>query len=213
MIGRDKIPMPTNDSEFQDVYKRLGRPEDATGYELNLPETPEGYQVNESLMNGFKEQALKAGLNPTQASDLFNWYMGESIGSMSADQAENHKSFEEAEAQLKTDWGGAYDKNLVIANRAVKEFGGEELQKHLQEINLDNDPILLKAFNHAGKMIMEDGQLDGNGLPVGESPAELDAKIGEIMSNPAYTNANDPTHKGLVAQVQALMEKKFTTHN
>lgn len=208
MIGRDKIPMPTNESEFQEVYKRLGRPDDATGYELSVPEAPDGYNVNEELMGGFKDQAFKLGLNTDQANKLFGWYMNESIQGMMAQQAEAKQSFEEGEAQLKTDWGGAFDKNLVIANRAVKEFGGEELQTRLQELGVDNDPVLLKAFNNIGKQVLEDGKLDGDGLPVGKSPAEIDAEIGAIMANPAYLNAQDPAHKGLVAQVQKLMAQK-----
>jgi len=34
MIGREKIPMPKSDEEWQDVYNRLGRPESAEGYGL-----------------------------------------------------------------------------------------------------------------------------------------------------------------------------------
>ena len=74
MVGAEKIPIPgkwATDEDWDQVYGKLGRPDDATGYQLDFGEA----EINEEFVNGFSDVAHKAGLSDRQAKALAGWYM------------------------------------------------------------------------------------------------------------------------------------------
>ena len=72
MIGKDKIALPGQHSspeEWNEVYTRLGRPEDPDGYQLELPD-----DSSEELVGWYKKAAHDLGLNNIQAQKLAESY-------------------------------------------------------------------------------------------------------------------------------------------
>src|SRR5216684_1515358 len=65
-------------AEWDAFYSKVGRPEKADGYKIELPKF-EGvdYKVPDETVKGFLAEAHKAGLTGKQAQTLMNWWGGE----------------------------------------------------------------------------------------------------------------------------------------
>ena len=69
MVGAEKIAVPgkwATDDDWDQVWNKLGRPEDATGYELDLGE---GAEPDAEFIDSFRQAAHGAGLREV-SSDL-----------------------------------------------------------------------------------------------------------------------------------------------
>lgn len=209
LIGRDKIPMPKSEDEWTETYNRLGRPDSLDDYEIV---TPEGLPANlktstDNSIKWFKETAHEIGLNKTQASKFFNKYTTLITEQTQASQDKINQEVAETKVMLNTEYGEALPAKMVLANRAMDKFGGDELVKLFAETGLGRDPRIIKAFIGIGELIAEDVGLDKQGEPI-ESEGDLDAKILELQGRPAYVDAMDPAHLSLVKQVETLMKRR-----
>jgi hypothetical protein len=208
-LGRDKIAKPVTDSDWDDVYEFLGRPESADKYEIELPEgLPDeiASQFNDETLSSFKQEAHKLGLNAEQVKRLVAWQ----VGNMS-NQHESYKgiidqSMEQGESALRQEWGRAYDQNLGFARKAFNEYGGDALAAKMESSGLGNDPDVLKAFANIAKTTMADKDLAGpsSGTHMALTPEEARSEASTIMSHPAYTDRRHPEHNSMVKKVQGL---------
>ena len=208
-LGRDKIAKPVTDSDWDDVYEFLGRPESADKYEIELPEgLPDeiASQFNDETLSSFKQEAHKLGLNAEQVKRLVAWQ----VGNMS-NQHESYKgiidqSMEQGESALRQEWGRAYDQNLGFARKAFVEYGGDALAAKMESSGLGNDPDVLKAFANIAKTTMADKDLAGpsSGTRMALTPEEARSEASTIMSHPAYTDKRHPEHNSMVKKVQGL---------
>jgi len=211
LIGRDKIPMPVTDEDWSNTYARLGRPEDAAGYEFNVPE---GVQVNEERQGAFRELAYQIGLSQKQAEALMNFDFESQNAALDAYTTSQHQATEEAIGSLQKEWGNAFEQNVTIANRALSEFASESDIEFLQEaeingVKLGDHPVLIKLFNNVGKGMMESGKLEGKGSDLVMTPDEVQAKQAQLMAHPAYTDRNHPEHKVINGEVQKLFKLQY----
>lgn len=183
MVG-DAIRMPKGDApqaEWDKFYERTGRPESADKYEFKL-----GGDANtkhdDELIGEFKNMAHQAGLNPRQAQALLDGYTKFSEARLGKQATEMQAGLD----TLKKEWGGAWDNNLSSATRAVKELGGEELSKVLDETGLGNHPVLVKFFAKLGKEITEEPVIVGDATEQQSSLDAIQTKINAIMADPKH---------------------------
>jgi len=213
-LGAEKIVKPQTEDDWQDVYNFLGRPEDASAYEVQIAdELPDQVKAafDENSMAAFKDEAFKLGLNSTQVQGMVNFYagnLGSQFEAMNTSQAESLESGEQA---LHQEWGRAYDQNIDFAKKAFAEYGGDDLAAVMESSGLGNNPAVLKAFANIAKVTMSDKDLAGptNGGQVALTPQEAKDQASTIMSNPAYTDRHHPEHTKLVKQVQGLFEQAY----
>jgi hypothetical protein len=209
LIGREKIPMPQSEEDWDTVYNRLGRPETADNYELTVPETlPEKIRELDGNIDWFRETAHQLGLNDKQAQGIYNAFWDNLAKDAEIMEADGRNSAAEAEAELRAEWGTKAEYNLEVANRFASEVGGDELIDLLQQVGLDTHPVVIKAFNKAGLMTIEDHGTPKGG-DVGMTRNEVMLKRGELMANPAYLNKNDINHKAVVKEVYNLTKMLF----
>lgn len=211
LIGQDKIPVPQTDEDWDNVYSRLGRPEDPTGYKI---EAPEGLEVNADIQGAFLETAHKLGLNQAQVEGLAQWQFEQSINGEESSKAASESALNEKMESLKKEWGQAFDQNASIAQRAVNEFASDADRDFLNNAVIDgvkagNHPVLARLFHNIGKQMMESGKLEGKGAEGVLTPKELEDQTTKLMNHPAYTNRQHPEHKMVMRQVQELFEKRF----
>ena len=212
-IGGEKLPMPQIDSDFELIYDKLGRPEDASGYEFSVPE---GMQPNEAMQSAMGAAFHQAGLNPKQAGILTDVYnqMATSAGEENTQAQE--QSINDATAALQKEWGQAYEPKIAAAQKALAEFGGDELVAALEGqtvggVPLGNHPAILNAFaNIAAKMMGEkglvgDASVESNVL----TPAEAKAEATTLMTHEAYFNANHPEHNQVMKKVTDLFKVQY----
>lgn len=210
MIG-GSIRIPGKDAKPEEIAayrEKLGVPATADKYDLKPPATLEKFFTGD-LATSFRGMAHKAGYTSEQANALLEWY-GSTVGVAQNTLAMSGK---DAAAVLKTEWGGAYEKNLTLAQRAVREAGGTELLKYLDDTGLGNHPALVRAFARMGLLMAEDGSIPGDivGVP---GPAEAQAKINAIMADPKdlYHGkfAGTPGHTERVAEVSRLYQLLYS---
>ena len=193
-ISSDKVSLPgenATDEDWKQVYKKLGLPDQLEEYKV---ETPDG--LDEGVIAQLREQAHKAGVLPKQFQQLINAFSEINSGVMEEYQKELMQKMESAQAELKREWGPAYDKQVKLAQSAIREFGSEAALNELNQSGLANSPEILKMLAKAGSLIGED-KVSGEGNNSLEvTREEAQNEIAQIMNNPERPYWKGPTHPG-----------------
>jgi len=198
ILGRDKIPIPKTDEEFSDAFKILGRPDNAAEYEFKPAEGEDD--------GWFREIAHAANLTNNQFSAISDSVSKIIAEGQQAQETETKLKQDELNASLQKEWGSAYDRQVSLAQAAVKEYADDDLISYLDESGLGDDPRLLKVFAKIGAATTEQ-PLEG-GEQNGFTSQELDAAISSVQSHPAYFDGDHPEHGAYVNKMRKLMAQK-----
>lgn len=210
MFGADKanrtmlMPKDANDVAALDaIYERLGRPKEATGYELNI----EG--ADENFVGVAKQMFHKAGLTGDQAKTVAEAYRAAELDAVQKVQQEFAKQTED----LKRDWGDKYDHNIEIGKAAVQAAG---LTK--DEVELISGAI---GPMRAAKVMEFFGRNYNEGQPPGRdtrtnstlghmTPAGAEAEIAKLYNDPAFMarfgHRDEAIRAGAMKEMEALNE-------
>src|SRR6056300_2091733 len=102
MIGQDKVAVPNNnstDDQWNEVYDKLGRPESADKYKLEVQS--ETAPLDEGAIKSFAENAHKLGLNNRQAQGILEYYKESMEGSAHQAKIDTETSQAQAEQELR----------------------------------------------------------------------------------------------------------------
>ena len=219
MIGADKIAVPgrwANDDDWNNVYTKLGKPEDAQGYKLELKE---GTQVDKDMESWYRGLAHKAGLNDRQANTIFQEYMAKEAELKAANAPPSPEDVEiikgEAEIALKKEWGKAFDTKMNEAKGVLTEFAPKDFDQLLTKdgVPLGNDPVFIKTLANIGNYInskLGEDKMVGSKQQPQFTPADAEKEIAALRGDPRdggpYWDKKHPDHMRTVQQVQELME-------
>jgi len=210
MLGSDKVIVPgkyAEPSEWRQFYHKAGLPEEVKDYEITSADT----ESDEEFFDDYKKASHKAGVLPSQAQEMFNWYMDKANSEVKRQEEESAKMIEGSINTLKTDWGSSYDSRLKAARTAVNHFGDDKLKDYLDKSGMGNDPNLIRVFSKVGETLSDDsfkGESDkGN---YGRTPEQAQVEINEIMANPKhpYFDKQHPNHKKALEDMQRLFTFK-----
>ena len=199
--GREKsalyVPGADANDEVKAAFKTKlneinGVPQSADKYDL--PFDPKAPEYDADLEKTARNLFHKAGLNNEQANTLLQGFV-EIGGTQSPKQTEKIKTaaLEEfakgektrmdqivatAAADLKTEWGGEYEKNVAVTMKAVDNIEKvvPGFKKYADESGLGNNPFLIKAFAFIGKAISEDVFVSGSRAPAEDTKEGLTYK-------------------------------------
>ena len=214
MVGAEKIAVPgkwATDEDWEQVYTKLGRPDDATGYEFETGEV----ELDQEFVGAFRDVAHKAGLSGRQAQTLADWYTsmaGEQGPEAAAVNIEAAKS--EVEAELRREYGNAFDDRLAVGDNLIDEFGAEGLSdlKLDNGVPLINHPAFIRTVINAAQYIQEnvaEDKMIGDKGSQAMTPAEADKEVQHLMREDSpYWDARHPAHDSTVQEVQKLMQQK-----
>lgn len=209
MIGKEKIALPSKNAtpqEWDEVFNRLGRPKDPEGY--NIPEDYAAPELtSEEGRAEYKKIAHKFGLLPQQAEGLYKWWADQANGALNATQEQNAMTQKEVEANLRKEWGFAYESKIQGANKVIRQFNSEDDAQYIQK-KIGNDPVMIKFLTRMGGKISEDG-IVGKGESNFLSPEEATLEMQKIRANPAYLNAEHPEQKLLAARMRQLAKMAY----
>lgn len=180
-----KLPEKSDDPQWNEIYAKLGRPENADGYKIAVPK--EG--GDENFAKWAKETFHKSNLTAKQAETLAaKW--NEYASSQQEQVANAQKQKVEAENNsLKQEWGAAYEQNTNIARRAVREFGMDEATIDKLESALGFAGVM-KFLNTVGSKLGEDTFVSGdskNTSFAALTPAGAQARLAALKSDEAWT--------------------------
>ena len=211
LVGTDKIPVPNKmatDEDWNAVYERLGRPETPDGYKYELPKET---KLEESTLKAFSEEAHKLGLLPKQAQGIINYYNSMAEQSEQAAQVNEEAARASAEAELRKEYGPAYDLKIAQArNLATNSLGSDFLKntKLADGTVLGNHPQVVRAFADLASKMSEDSMVPGESTSA-MTVKEIDSEI-ESLTQPgsAYWDKTHINHRKAVSEVQRLYELK-----
>ncbi len=168
--------------EWGTVYDKLGRPEKAEAYKLNLPENSD-----EGFVTWAKDAFHAVGLSDTQAGDLSKRWNEHMAGLTNIQVTAETTTFNEQNSSLKSEWGADFTKNTAIAQQAARGLevtpavinGLEKTVGHAET---------MKFMHKLGLSIGEDSFVDGK-LPKrfgGLTPEMAQAQITALTQDKEF---------------------------
>lgn len=160
------IKLPKEDEPFDEVYKKLGRPDDPNGYDFKLPDE---FHVDENRANVMKDVAHKIGLNPKQFQalvDADSEYIRSILTSNQQKQEDFLRTQEIEYNDLRKEWGKHADEREELARRFVRNHLPKDVNKEEFLTKLEGavgTANLLKLFANAGEKFREDVVPDSGG--------------------------------------------------
>ena len=209
MIGADKIPLPgksATDDEWRQVYKRLGAPDSAKGYDFKV--SPDS--IHDVELDAFRTAAFEAGLNGKQAGRIAQFMEGTVTQSRAAMEEGLQAVRQEGEQELRREWGQAFDQQVQLAHKAAVTFlGNTDLLDSVELADgrlLGDHPAIVKMFANLAKEIGEDNLL-GDASELVMTPAEAQNKISEMTrQGTPYWDKFHPEHRAYVDEALRLRE-------
>jgi hypothetical protein len=156
--------------------KATGAPETYEPFVL-----PEGIKDELGMLGKFSEIAKAKNLSQADAQELVDFYHKEMFS------AQHDKITRQWDA-LKASWsetaktdpeiGGVnFEKNLAVAQRAIKTFATPALEETLSQYGMDRHPEMIRMFYWIGQQIKEDDKHIGGGDGGNLSPEQRMAKL------------------------------------
>ncbi len=181
-----------------------GPPETPDKYEIKTPQV-EGWKANDQLIGGFKEQAHKLGITPSQAQGLFDWY----LNFQESAETQGQEEFEQMRSGLQKEWGGLYRRKLEAARRAAAKFIGADADELISHLPPKAGKRLVQAFAEIGEPMLEEAIISGEALGLKDTQAgEIKKKIEAMMFDKAHplNDISHPQHKQAVEQFSQLSQ-------
>ena len=128
------LKLPEGDDKWDDVWNKLGRPEDISGYPTVQP--PEDHLENDPTAAWLAKVAHGAGLTAKQYETILTGYYEDFTKQVQTQkEADYEKEVQAGETKMREEWGAKFGENYAIGNAAVKAFGiTEDEMAGLQEI-------------------------------------------------------------------------------
>ncbi|HFT7639849.1 TPA: peptidase [Citrobacter freundii] len=158
------------DDKLADGDKQADKPDDKEQKPEGAPEkyefkVGEGQELDTAALEQFEPIARELNLTNEQAQKMVDLYGTKIMPMVQKQQAESwQKTTEQWAADVKADKEIGGDKltaNLSAAQRALEQFGDQELKEYLDSTGLGNHPALVKAFIKVGKAMSEDKVVTG----------------------------------------------------
>ncbi len=207
-IGVDKIPVPSKhatDDDWKNVYKKLGLPETIDKYEVK-PNSKDA-DIDQAFFGEFKEVAYNSNILPHQAQKMIDWYVNKSGQMVNEQQGKVQAQSEAAVAELKKEFGAAYDQKITTAKNLLKEVGGDELAGKIAGSYAGSDPNVIKLLVKVADL-MKDHPVKGEAVHgIGAmTPAEAMVEMAKLRGDNAFTDRDHPNHANAVENMNRLAQ-------
>lgn len=219
MIRGDKISGPPEDPEKHGDWlkesglaKRLGVPEEPSGYEIQAPDFGEDatgmINYDDERHGRVLAAAHQANLTPAQTSAMLELYKTEIAADVQAFNDAATADETEMRVTLTKDWGDGYDQNVTAALETAKEYGLSETQMEaLRTGKIAGSATLTKMLYDLaltrGNDSLKGGARPGTGA---QTKAEAQRSLDEFMAKngEALTKHDHPEHATAVTRMQEL---------
>ena len=206
LIGLEKLPLPKDPADAEGwnrVYKRLGMPDKATDYKLDLPEG-----TDPQFVDRMTKMMHANGVSQKAAASIAKEYLafgGELSTKTTNEQAAQHTRELDG---LKVQWGAATEKEVAVAQMGIDAFCGDG---QLEKMKAALGPAeTLRFFNKLGNELREAKRVDGGeGSGFGPmTPAQAKYEISQKRLDAnfmtAYMDRNHPGHQAALNEMTRL---------
>lgn len=164
-----RVPIPGPDSSpevFQEFREKLGIPEEASQYQLELPELPQGFEITEEELAGLKDLAFQAALTNAQAQKIIDWSTEQRQREVQQYNEEMKAKNKEVEDQLKEQYGPDWKTKLGEMWNFMERTPWSGLAESLKQDELGSHPELINMMLWLADNFAEGGIPQGGG-PMG----------------------------------------------
>lgn len=212
LVGAEKVALPPKDGQGNrdwstwEGWNAIGR-----------PDAPEEYAFNAPPGHGFTDgdRAFQAHMAPVlHRAGLAQWQVDLLAGGLAEFGTRHHAQTERsaedhrasAEAELRREWAGGYDRQMDLANRAIRVFGGPEAVRALIDSGAGRHPAIVRAFARIGAALAEDGGLPGDRPGGAVTSARARGEIQRLKSDSEFQAAFlDRMHPGHEAAMTKML--------
>jgi len=189
MFGADRagrtVTLPGDDTPdaWGAVYDKLGRPPNADGYKLPVPEG-----ADPAFAKAAASKFHELGLSAKQGEALTAWWNDQAGGMNLAQQQAQEQALQAEHQALAKDWGTGPDgaARKEMARRAAVHLGLDEGAIDAME-KVSGYSKTLKALAKVGDMLREHGAEGMNEIgSFGMTPEGAKAKRTQLMADPAW---------------------------
>lgn len=170
-------------TELDQVYAKLGRPNDPKEYNLQVPEG-QSRDFAEWAQGIFHE----AGLSNRQAASITSKWNEYVQGMVDGEQGSKQQALKDQEASLRNEWGSAYDKYDAVAANAIESLGLKDNQLAALRESLGFDGAMKMLANIGEKMgeaSYHTGESRGGNGPM--TPAQAVSKLAQLQGDKEWT--------------------------
>jgi len=190
--GRIKVPGENaSDDERAAFYKAIGVPEDVSGYEIKLPETNGGLELDTTLIGSLAEKALAAGTPKAGFEAVANAFVEMQV----AQHLERVALEDQGREETFKAWGAEKAQNIALCNSAMRALGLSQsdiaaMQLALAKPAADGEPAkagsarVFEILKKIGGGIAEDVLTTGGAGRWGITPAEAQSERNAILADP-----------------------------
>lgn len=208
LFGADKagrtvvLPKDAEDKAAVDnIFTKLGKPADPTGYSIDLPEG-----TDPTFANLAKEVFHKNNLTADQAKGVTDWYRAMELDLIK----QQNDRLADGEANLKKEWGAEFEQKREVARAAWTAAG---IDKDTIDKLTSVDPVSVgKMMEFFGRNYVESGPPGEQGRATpgfgNITPAAAAAKVDQLYNDPNFmARYNSPDQKirdAAMAEMDAL---------
>jgi hypothetical protein len=196
------IPEEGDTEGWNKVFDTIGRPAEPKEYSLDYQGDME---LDDNLMNSFKEYAHGLGLTQKQFNEVVNFQLEAMQGQQTQLDDYYASVNEEATAALKKEWGDKYEANTQKAFDVANKLG---IFETLENRGLGSDPEIIFMLERIASSTDEDS-LAPQTPPAQEKTAQ--EKMADIKANPAFLDKFHPDHSSLMDEFAIVAQELSTT--
>ena len=210
MVGADKVALlgkSATEEEYNDFYKKIGRPDNATDYQFEIDENA---TVPNETVTGMSNVFHKAGLTQRQANILMNEFIDSGMGDnptlATPDERMIAQIRQDNIGALQKEWGNKYDDNLAMANAVMMEFGDIDMREKKQGdgTTLGDNVDVIRLLANVGEFInsrVSEDKLEGTKMAGGASVESAKQKVLELKKpDSPFWDAKHPEHDWYVQE-------------
>lgn len=200
-----KLPKDVNAPEWNDVYKRLGRPDKPEGYTMPAPDKGGDPEFTKWAQGAFH----KANLSTKQAEAMLAGWDEYTKGVVAAQETARQTALKGEDDTLKKEWGAAHDQNKELARRAAAKFGLDAKVIDAIEAQVGKAGVY-KFLHKIGEATGEGNFIEGN--PAGNRISTPSQALAKIEALKADKNWVDRWSKGGRAEINELTQLLTMAH-
>ncbi len=179
-----KLPDNFQAPEMNEVYDKLGRPKEASGYQFA---GVDGKEVNPEFTKFAQDLFHKAGLSKTQGEMVANEWNKYAQGMSQKDVVAYEANLSVEKTALTKEWGAAYDQNIMACRAAMESFGLDAGAVTKLESALGYSATM-KFLAQIGSKVGEDSFVtgQGSGFQGALTPDQAKATLNTKMQDPNW---------------------------
>ena len=182
--------------EIATYRKATGVPDTPEEYAITWPELPPGEDLDEASRGAWLTRMHQIGA-PPHIVQAFAQLYGQHVNTLFNGY---RREAEAANQELRRDWGPNYDANFGRANRAIQEYGGDNLVDLYARTGVGRNPMAVRAWAKVAEDLQEHGAMAGD--MVGRvTPEEAQERLKTLQADLLKVPYGSDQHKALIEQI------------